>query len=241
MVKQQTPQVRSPQLDALGLRIASKDEVADLTPLDISPWTIQAVSQPDEFDRAITQLCEQRVLGYDTEADPSFKKDEPPKPTSVIQLATASHCYLFFPQKLRANQVDIAPLLAILASPEIIKVGAALRFDRQQLRREFSLQTQGLCDLVSIFHRLGVKNQLGVKTILAMLVQRQLQKSKRISRSRWSNWPLTQAQIDYASADAIAPLICFQAFRSLFLDQYTALNPRTQADIKKLLFMVDPA
>ena len=44
-------------------------------------------------------------------------------------------------------------------------------------------------------------------------------------------------QIDYASADAIAPLVCYQALCALLLEKGEGLNNRIRTDVAKLMHL----
>ena len=75
----------------------------------------------DSFDYAIRYLKKQKVLGFDTETRPTFSPGQRQYPTALIQLSGPEKAFLF-----RINKIGMpGRLCSILASPDILKVGAA--------------------------------------------------------------------------------------------------------------------
>ena len=82
------------------------------------------------FNRFAARLKKQRVLGFDIECKPNFKRG-PNNPPALIQLATADRAFLF-----RLYPVmKLGPLVDILADPEIIKTGVAIKDDLKNLNK----------------------------------------------------------------------------------------------------------
>mgnify|MGYP001260388074 CR=1 FL=1 len=72
----------------------------------------------------VRTLKSEKVLGFDIECKPNFKKG-PNSPPALLQLATSSQAYLF-----RLYPVmKLGPLIEILEDPNIIKTGVALKDD----------------------------------------------------------------------------------------------------------------
>ena len=59
-----------------------------------------------------------------------------------------------------------------------------------------------MIDLEDIFKSLSSKNQIGAKKAASIILNKKLQKSKKMSRSNWENEELTSGQIKYATEDA---------------------------------------
>ncbi len=56
----------------------------------------------------------------------------------------------------------------------------------------------------------GFANPMGLKNAMAFLFQVNFPKSKKISTSNWARKILTPHQIQYAAADAYAPVLVFE-------------------------------
>ena len=80
-------------------------------------------SLEEEFGQAISYLKRQKVIGFDTETRPTFSPDQRSNGTALLQLSGAEKAYLF-----RIKKMGAIPrrLCAILANPNIVKVGAAM-------------------------------------------------------------------------------------------------------------------
>ena len=85
---------------------------------------IVVVDRQEKFDGIIAKLAKQKVLGFDTETRPSFRKGRKNK-VSLIQLSTGNLACLF-----RINKIGIPDQLAdILTDPGIVKAGVAIHDD----------------------------------------------------------------------------------------------------------------
>lgn len=201
-------------LVALGLQVPDKESIKDLPAYDnynTGNRRIVLINNAKAVRQAALELSSAKVIGFDTESKPNFEKGQVPNPVALLQLATDKVCFMIQPLQLQNKLADIEPIRQLLQRDDIIKVGAGLKADKKLLRQEFDIQLKGIVDLVSAFNALGYKNDMGVKTMLAMLTGQQLQKSKRLSRSNWSLPNLSPEQCHYASDDAFAPLDCYKA------------------------------
>lgn len=62
---------------------------------------------------------------------------------------------------------------------------------------------------------------MGLKNAMALLFQVNFPKSKKISTSNWARRVLTSPQIQYAAADAYAPVLVFEELRRLGFISHT--------------------
>ena len=128
----------------------------DLNPTPANPPEIelplyQGVALADvvlvESAAAAAEACRvllaEAVLGFDTEAKPTFAKGEVSTGPHLIQLATEERVYLF-PVR---PQMDYSGLRQILESPRILKAGFGLGSDLAQLRARLGIEAQGILDL----------------------------------------------------------------------------------------------
>jgi ribonuclease D len=152
-------------------------------------------------------LLGQAVLGFDTEAKPTFAKGEVSTGPHLIQLATADRVYLF-PVR---PQMDCSGLKQILESRRILKVGFGLGSDLAQLRARLGIEAQGILDLSRALPGEKPKQTMGAKTAVARYLGRRMQKSKRTTTSNWAHPRLTERQMLYAADDAQAALRVYRA------------------------------
>jgi RNA polymerase sigma factor for flagellar operon FliA len=147
-------------------------------------------------------LSAQTVLGFDTEAKPTFAKGEVSTGPHLIQLATEQRVYLF-PVRPQMNQhAHHHGLKEILESRQILKVGFGLSSDLAQLRARLGIEVRHLLDLSRALPGEKPRHALGAKTAVARYLGCRMQKSKRITTSNWAQPRLNERQMLYAADDA---------------------------------------
>lgn len=170
--------------------------VEELREYDLS-WfkgKIIVVDNKKTFSKVLPELLGERVLGFDTESRPSFRKGHRNK-VSLIQLATAEIAFLF-----RINRIGIpGELAAILADPEIIKTGVAIHDDIKFLKKIRRFNPQGFIDLQKFVRDFGIESS-GLKKITAIVLGFRI--SKRQQVTDWEAGKLSEAQQIYAATDA---------------------------------------
>lgn len=156
------------------------------------------------FNKVISKLENVRVVGFDTETRPSFKKGKN-NDVSLLQLGTASHVYLF-----RLNKIGLPERLAgILASENILKIGVAIHDDIASLRKLCEFEPAGFIDLQQYVNQYGIEDN-GLKKLVANILGFRI--SKRQQTSNWEAEVLSTAQIEYAATDA---WVCYEIFHKL--------------------------
>lgn len=165
------------------------------------------VDSPAADADACRALLVEAVLGFDTEAKPTFAKGEVSTGPHLVQLATEDRVYLF-PVK---PQMDYTGLRQILESRRILKVGFGLGSDLTQLRARLCIEAQGILDLSRALPGEKPKQTMGAKTAVARYLGRRMQKSKHITTSNWSTPRLSERQMLYAANDAQAALRVYRA------------------------------
>ena len=160
------------------------------------------VESPADAADACRMLLAEVVLGFDTEAKPTFAKGEVSTGPHLIQLATEERVYLF-PVR---PQMDYSGLQQILESRRILKVGFGLGSDLAQLRARLGIEAQGILDLSRALPGEKPRQTMGAKTAVARYLGRRMQKSKRTTTSNWAHPRLTERQMLYAADDAQAAL-----------------------------------
>lgn len=163
-------------------------------PLCAYDGDIHLVRSPGEWSRALDDLSEEKVLGFDTETRPTFRRGLVNDP-ALVQLATAKAVYL-----VQLADYPFGPeLAAILSSPEQIKTGVAIKDDMQALARIHPFEPAGLVDLGQVAKRHGMPNH-GLRTLAASLFGQRISKGSQCSN--WSAKRLSPRQISYAATDA---------------------------------------
>ncbi|ESE39201.1 3'-5' exonuclease [Shewanella decolorationis] len=160
---------------------------------------------PDTLATALQQLSSESVLGFDTETRASFEPGVQ-HPLSLVQLATSDTCYLFQQTVLGERLAELKPLLE---NEQILKVGIGLRGDGQALKRDWDIQVSPRLDLNWAMAQLGAGKEMGTRQLVAALLQKRIDKPKKITLSNWQQVPLSQAQVQYAALDALAANLCF--------------------------------
>ena len=169
-------------------------EIINELPLIRFHGAIQVAEDSKSFNRLASRLKKQRVLGFDIECKPNFKRG-PNNPPALIQLATADQAFIF-----RLYPVmKLGPLIDILADPEIIKTGVAIKDDLKNLNKIEEFDPGGFEDLATLAKSLKIE-QTGLRNLTAIFFRQRLSKSAQLSN--WQKRPLTSSQINYAATDA---------------------------------------
>ncbi|WP_050708211.1 MULTISPECIES: 3'-5' exonuclease [unclassified Dysgonomonas] len=191
----------------------SKEEISTL-PIAVFPGRMIVVQTEKEAQKATSFLEQHKVIGFDTETRPSFKKGLI-RTIALMQLSTEDTCFLF-----RLNFIDIPECLSrILISPDIKKIGLSLKDDFSAIRKRMQLEPKNFIELQSFVKKFGIEDN-GLQRIYAILFGEKISKSQRLSN--WEADILSEAQQKYASLDAWA---CLQIYNKLI-----RLNPSLAED-----------
>lgn len=107
----------------------SKEIIATL-PIETFPGKIVVIDNERDADNAVLQLNNERIIGFDTETRPTFKKGKS-NHVALIQLSTHDTCYLF-----RINRIGFTPAIKnLLENESLLKVGISLKDDFCMLSR----------------------------------------------------------------------------------------------------------
>ena len=170
-----------------------KEAINEL-PLIRFQGSIKLAEDSKSFLRLAAKLSKQRVLGFDIECKPNFKRG-PNSPPALIQLATSDQAFIF-----RLYPVmKLGPLIQILENPNIIKTGVAIKDDIHNLQKIESFTAGGFEDLAKLAQSLKIE-QTGLRNLTAIFFKHRLSKSAQLSN--WQKRPLSTSQINYAATDA---------------------------------------
>ncbi len=147
------------------------------------------------FEEAVDYLSRRRLLGFDTETRPCFSPLQPRSEVSLLQLSSGDRAFLFRLKSLKLKH----RLRKILADPDILKVGAAVRDDIRGLQRLGQFEAAGFVDLQQIIWQWGIRDK-SVKKMAAIILGVRISKTQQLSN--WEAAKLSDSQIKYAATDA---------------------------------------
>jgi len=165
---------------------------------------IVVVDNLEIYRKVMPRLKEKKILGFDTETRPSFRKGRKNK-VSLIQLANSDLACLF-----RINRIGIPEeIVDILADPEVIKAGVAVHDDIRFLKHVRKFNPEGFIDLQKIVKDHGI-NSSGLRKLAAIVLGFRI--SKRQQVTDWEAEKLSEAQQIYAATDA---WVCYEIYTKL--------------------------
>lgn len=181
----------------------TKEEINEMPKVEY-PGEIYVINTPEQADMAVRYLRQFPILGIDTETRPSFKRGENHK-VALLQLATDERCYLF-----RLNKFGLTiPLIQLLESPRVAKVGISLKDDFYMLHKWMPFEPQNVIELQTFVQDLGITD-MSLQKIYANIFGNKISKSQRLSN--WEADELTIPQQQYAAIDAWA---CIQIYKKV--------------------------
>ena len=151
-----------------------------------------------EYERDIAEACKrlarEPLIGFDTETRPSFRPGVTFR-VSLLQLSTPQLCFLF-----RLNKIPFAkPILQVLESKEILKIGADVAGDLRSLRQIRHFRDGGFVDLQALAPQWGI-GEKSLRKLSAIVLGQRVSKAQRLSN--WEAATFTDKQKLYAATDA---------------------------------------
>ncbi len=190
-------------IDQTTLRKISNEETAKLPALSFK-GRIVVIDNEEDIAAACEDLSQYSIIGFDTETRPSFKAGVSYK-VALLQLSTPTCCYLF-----RLNKIPLArPILKILESENIKKLGADVIGDIRALRALRQFKDRGFIDLQSIVAQWGI-GEKSLRKMSALLLGHRISKAQRLSN--WEAQSFTPQQKIYAATDA---WVCVEIYNKL--------------------------
>lgn len=171
----------------------SKDDVNTL-PLFHYDGDVVLVRDEQTLSEALTRMRKERVLGFDTESRPCFRKGKMNSP-SLIQVACSDIVFLFQLTWLPLDE----RLAAVMENPACIKAGVAIRDDIRLLQALHPFAGEGIVDLGEVAGSRGLETR-GLRTLAANFLGARI--SKGAQCSNWENTELSSQQVRYAATDA---------------------------------------
>ena len=162
------------------------------------------IDSPSGVKEFMSELDGEKVLGFDTETRPAFKKGVINE-VALLQLSTSKQAFLF-----RLNELGLPDeIAALLSDTSIIKAGVAIHDDIIGLQRLSPFEPAGFIELQEFVKEFGIEDN-GLKKLSANILGIQI--SKRQQTSNWEVDRLSRAQIEYAATDA---WVCYEIFTAL--------------------------
>jgi ribonuclease D len=181
----------------------SKDDIKSL-PLQQFPGRILLIDDVSQLDFLHQKLVNKKLLGFDTETRPSFKKGKKHK-VSLLQLATEDEAYL-----IRLNRVGLPEsVISLFENESIKKIGLAIRDDINSLIQLRSFQPEGFIDLQQYVKKFDILDN-GLKKLAANILGFRI--SKKQQTSNWEKEVLEDEQLIYAATDA---WVCYRIYKTL--------------------------
>ena len=171
----------------------SKKEISAL-PLKHYTGSIHVIDSDAKMRAAVRFLGREKVLGFDTETRPAFKKGVSYLP-SLLQLAAGDRVYIFQIRRINSHK----SLAGILADHNVLKTGISVSEDIRKLKDILPFEPSRFIELAGLAAKVGIKNA-GIRGLAALLFGFRI--SKHTQCSRWDAPTLTHAQIVYAATDA---------------------------------------
>jgi hypothetical protein len=192
--------------------LPSKEQIQELPVFQNLPLHhIHLINSLEQCLALEQELKSCALLGFDTESKPTFAKGEVSTGPHLIQLASCNKAYLF-----QINPQILEFLKPVFENRDQVKVGFGLKNDAHLFRKK-GIELNSVIELSKCFSAFGFPNPMGLKNAMALLFQVNFPKSKKISTSNWARKILTPPQIQYAAADAYAPVLVFEELLRLGL------------------------
>ena len=204
--------------------------IESVTPADIEkleyasfPGKIQVIDDVGaEFNRAITYLRSQKVIGFDTETRPTFTPSQPRYDVSLLQLSGPDKAFLF-----RINKIGMHRRLCnLLASDKVVKVGAAIHDDIRGLQKLHDFKPASFVDLQKIGCEWGIRDK-AVKKMAAIILGFRISKTQQLSN--WEAETLSESQCKYAATDA---WVCREMYLELLKSEKNPLQDPVEVSVK---------
>jgi ribonuclease D len=187
-----------------GVRINITPEEINNLPLKTFEGKASVISDPSTLPKIVKEIEKHKVVGFDTETRPSFKKGQLYQ-TSLLQLAIPRKAFL-----IRINQTGVTEdIVRLFSNEQVIKVGVGIRDDLKALRKHREFEPASCYDLSTLAKQAGLQVE-SVKKLTALLLGFRI--SKGAQTSNWEASTLTQKQIEYAATDA---WVCLELYFKL--------------------------
>jgi ribonuclease D len=179
----------------------TKEELKEL-PFKQFEGNITLIDHISQVSAAVNFLSQFKIIGFDTETRPSFKKGKMNK-VALLQLSTDSHAFLF-----RVSMIGLPDNLKnLLQSEKIIKSGVAIRDDIKVLQELNYFDPRGFIELQDQVKDFGIQD-FSLKKLAGIILGIRISKNQQLSN--WEAPELTEPQLIYAATDAWVSLKVYE-------------------------------
>lgn len=179
----------------------------------------------------LADLCDELAKEPFVALDTEFMRDRTYFPKlCLVQVAGQNRNAAIDPL---AEGLDLAPLLALMADPAVIKVFHAARQDVEIFYHLTGAAPAPLFDTQLAAMVCGYGEEVGYETLVARLTKARIDKSSRFTD--WARRPLTRQQLDYALADVIHLRVIYQR-----LEEQLRQTGRSEWVAQELAGLTDP-
>jgi len=190
-------------MNDIFLSTITREDILKL-PLKQFNGQIVLVDTPASLKKSIKMIMNSKLLGFDTETKPSFKKGHSNK-VSLLQLADENTCFIF-----RLNKIGLSDeIIHLLSDESLIKVGLSLRDDYRELFKLRQFQPEGFVELQKYVEDFDIQDK-SLKKLAALILGIRISKSQQTSN--WEALHLSGPQLIYAATDA---WICYKIYLQL--------------------------
>jgi ribonuclease D len=219
--------------DATVPQRPTREEIALLPPFaGLALDCVHLLKTPAQFEAARGEILRAGFVGFDTESKPTFAKGELASGPHVVQFALREQAFI-----VRVDGEAACEFIkSVVESEAVVKIGFGLKSDRAVLLSKLGARIRAMVDLADALRRKGIRQTLGAKAAVAMVLGQRLQKSRSVTTSNWARQTLLPKQLLYAANDAYAALAVFYAL-DLHLAPVLAaetFEPAEAADVSRV-------
>lgn len=170
--------------------------VEEINALPLRAWTgeVHIIRNQRQWLEALPRLCQDGIIGFDTETKPAFRRGVVNKP-AIIQLAGPDLVCII---QLKYFQFG-SECVSLLADARYRKVGVGIREDMSALARLKPFEAASIIDLGDLARLNDLPNH-GLRTLAASFFGWRISKGPQCSN--WNAAALSARQIAYAATDA---------------------------------------
>lgn len=182
-----------------------KTELPEL-PAEHFSGKIVVVDREEEIAPAVEYLRKFRILGFDTETKPTFKRGQS-NSMALIQLSAENTCFLFRICKTGLSR----ELVSLLEDKNILKVGASVHDDFLGISRIGNCSPSNFLDIQQYVKQFRIADN-SLARIYAILFGKRISKNQQ--KTNWEADTLTPGQQSYAALDARACVLIYEYLKS---------------------------
>jgi ribonuclease D len=181
---------------------------------------------------ALAEFCRRQAAAEFIAVDTEFMRDKTYWPQlCLVQIAGADEAAAIDPL---APGIDLAPLVALMSAPGVLKVFHAARQDIEIFVNLAGAVPQPLFDTQVAAMVCGFGDAVSYETLAGKLAGAHIDKSSRFTD--WAHRPLTERQLKYALSDVVPLRTVYQK-----LAQRLAKSGRTHWLTEEMAILTDPA